>query len=160
MLRPARGKGQFPKLLNQIAALEVDGRTSLQDGIRDFVLRNTQPGVVILISDFLDDRGYEDALKLFFLRNYEVYCIHVLSPEERNPELAGHLELIDAETGEPQEISVSEALLKQYRATLEEFCQSIRDWTLSRGMTYIPTTTDQPIEKMLLNYLRRQGLLR
>lgn len=160
VLRPARGKGQLPKLLNQVAAMEVAQQTSLTDGVRDFVLRNPQPGIVILITDFLDEQGFEDALKYFFLRNYEVYCIHVLSPEERDPKLAGHLELIDAETGEPQEISVTGMLLKQYQKTLETYCASIRDWTLSRGMSYIATTTDQPIDIMLLNYLRRRGLLR
>lgn len=160
VLRPARGKGQLPKLLNQVAALEIDEKTSLQEGIRDFVLRNTQPGIVILITDFLDERGYEEALKLFFLRNYEVYCVHVLSPEERNPEHVGHLELIDAESGEAQEISITEMLLKQYRQTLETYCAGIRDWCISRGMSYIATTTDEPMDVMLLNYLRKRGLLR
>ncbi len=160
VLRPARGKGQLPKLLRQVGDMEIDERTSLEDGVRDFVLRNTQPGIVILISDFMDDRGFEDALKFFFLRNYEVYIVHILSPEERNPELMGHLELIDAETGEPQEISITDALVKQYRKTLEAYCASLRDWCLSRGMAYLATTTDQPIDTMLLNYLRKRGLLR
>ncbi len=160
IFRPARGKGQLPKLLAQIAALEVSERTCLGDSIRDFALRNTQSGIVVLITDFMDEQGFEEALKYFFLRNYEVYCIHVLSPEERKPQLGGHLELIDAETGEPQEVSVSEALLKQYEKTLEAFCGSIRDWSVSRGMVYLPASTDQPIDQMLLGYLRRKGLLK
>ncbi len=160
VLRPARGKAQLPKLLNQIAALEPGDRTSLGDSIRDFVNRNSQSGVVILITDFLDEQGVEESLKYFFMRNYEVYCIHVLSPQERKPEVGGHLELIDAETGEPQEISVTETLVKHYEKTLETFCASIRDWTISRGMTYLPAQTDEPIEQMLLNYLRKKGLLR
>jgi uncharacterized protein (DUF58 family) len=160
VLKPARGKAQLPKLLNQIANLEVEGRTSLQEGIRDFVLRNNQSGIVVLISDFMDERGFEDALKLFFLRNYEVYCIHLMAPEERNPKMLGHLELIDSETGERQEISINEALVKQYKKTLDAYCTSIRDWCLSRGMSYIATTTDQPVDVMLLNYLRQRGLLR
>lgn len=160
IMRPARGKAMLPKFLNHLSTLEVDERTSLASAVRDFVARNTQSGIVVLISDFLDDRGYEDALKHFFVRNYEVYCIHVLSPEERNPELLGHLELIDAETGEPQEISVTEVLLKQYRQTLETFCGGLRDWTVARGMSYLAATTDQPVDAMLLNYLRGKGLLR
>jgi uncharacterized protein (DUF58 family) len=160
VFRPARGKGQLPKVLASLAGLEVGSQTSLQAGVRDFVLRATQPGIVVLLSDFLDDGGHEAALKQFFLRNYEVYCIHVLSPEERNPPLNGHLELLDAETGEKQEVTVTEGLLKQYRQTLESFCAGIRDWSVSRGMSYLPATTDQPLDAMLMGYLRAKGLLR
>jgi uncharacterized protein (DUF58 family) len=160
VFRPARGKGQLPKLLSAVANLEVTERTSLRESIRDFVLRNTQPGIVVLITDFMDEFGYEEALKQFFYRNYEVYCIHVLSPEERNPELMGHLELIDSETGERQEVTVTDQLLKQYQKTLETYCTSIRDWAVSRGMSYLAATTDQPVDVMLLSYLRQKGLLR
>lgn len=160
ILRPARGKGQLPKILNFIAKLETSERTSLQASIRDFVMRHTQPGIVVLITDFLDEAGFEDALKYFFMRNYEVYCIHLLSPEERNPALLGHLELIDSETGEPQEVTITDGLLKQYERTLETYCASIRDWTQARGMSYLAATTDQSLDQMLLNYLRKRGLLR
>lgn len=160
VVRPARGKGQLPKLLSAVAKMEVTDRTSLRDGIRDFVLRNTQPGIVVLISDFLDEYGFDEALKQFFYRNYEVYCVHLLSPEERDPSLAGHLELIDSETGERQEITLNEALKKQYQETVAAYCTEIRDWCVGRGMSYIAATTDQPIEVMLLSYLRGRGLLR
>lgn len=160
VLRPARGKGQLPKLLRGLSMLEVDERTSLRDGIRDFVLRATQPGIVVLITDFLDEAGHEEALKQFFYRNYEVYIIHLLSREERSPELNGHLELIDSESGERQELSITDGLLRQYRETLEAYCADIRDWSVARGMSYLAATTDESIEVMLLGYLRRKGLLR
>ncbi len=160
VFRPAFGKGQLPKLLTFINNLEVSEKTSLYNGVRDFVLRHTQPGIVVLISDFLDENGYEDALKHFFLRNYEVYMIHLLSPEERDPSLVGHLELIDSESGERQELTVNDALLKQYTQTLETYCSGIRDWGVSRGMSYLAATTDQPVDVMLLNYLRNKGLLK
>lgn len=160
VFRPARGKGQLPKLLASLAQLEVSDRTALRESLRDFVLRSTQPGIVVLITDFLDEQGYEEALKQFFYRNYEVYVIHLLAREERRPELLGHLELIDAETGERQEVTVTEQLLKQYEATLETFCGGVRDWCVSRGMSYLAATTDQPVDQMLLGYLRQKGLLR
>jgi len=158
--RPVRGKGQLPKFLNYMSALEPQKETSLAASVRDFVLQNTQSGIVVLVSDFLDDRGFEDALKHFFYRNYDVYVIHVLSKEEKNPEMMGHLELVDSESGEKQEITVNGALLEQYHKTVETWCRSIRDWCSSHDMTYLPTTTDVPLETLLLSYLRSRGLLR
>lgn len=160
VFRPARGRGRLPGILRALADLEIQPATSLRDSLHDFVLRQKQGGVVVLITDFLDEAGFEEALKLFFLRQYEVYLIHVLSPGERNPEEAGHLELVDSENGERQEITLSPALLAQYRRTLDTFCRSIHNWAISRNMAYLPALTDQPIDLMLLSYLRRQGLLR
>ncbi len=157
--RPARGKGQLPKFLNYMAALEPMKATSLAASCRDFVLQNRQSGIVVLITDFLDEQGFEDALKHFFARNYDVYCIHVLSREERQPQMQGHLELVDSETGERQEITVTGALLDQYNRTLEAWCRSVRDWCTSHDMTYIPASTDLPLETLVLSYLRSRGLL-
>ncbi len=157
--RPARGKFQVHKLLAFLRGLQPGTTTSLAQSCREFVTRHKQSGIIVLISDFMDDFGYEEALKQFFLRPYDVYVIQVLSVEEKNPELQGHLELHDAETDEKQEVTVSEGLLKQYRKTLEAFCGGLRDWCTSHGMTYLATSTDLPVDTLLLNYLRQRGLL-
>ena len=52
-------------------------------------------GIVVVISDFLDKRGYEDALRYLLARNMDIYVIHVLSREEVEPELVGDLRLVD-----------------------------------------------------------------
>jgi uncharacterized protein (DUF58 family) len=158
--RPARGKAQLSKVLSYLLTIEPSDRTNLTQACRDFVLQNKQSGIVVVISDFLDERGYEEALKQFFLRSYDVYAIQVLSPEEKDPKNLGHLELVDSETGERQEITASDMLLKQYRQTVETYCSGLRDWCTSRGMTYLATTTDVAIDTMLLSYLRQRGLLR
>jgi uncharacterized protein (DUF58 family) len=159
LIRPMRGKGQLPKILKVLGGLTVEPTTCLEDSIRDFVSMSTQSGVVVVISDFLDPAGVENALKYFYTRPYEVYLVHVLSPEERNPTEVGHLELLDSETGERQEVTLNEALRRQYARTLEGFCRSIREWAVARGMSYIPASSDQSIDAMLLNYLRREGLV-
>jgi uncharacterized protein (DUF58 family) len=158
--RPARGKAQLSKVLSYLLTIEPSDRTNLTQACRDFVLQNKQSGIVVVISDFLDERGYEEALKQFFLRSYDVYAIQVLSPEEKDPKNLGHLELVDSETGERQEITASDMLIKQYRQTVETYCSGLRDWCTSRGMTYLATTTDVAIDTMLLSYLRQRGLLR
>jgi uncharacterized protein (DUF58 family) len=158
--RPVRGKGQINKALTFMEGMQPGAGTNLLDACRSFVHQNKQQGIVVLISDFLDERGYEDALKQFFLRNYEVYCVQVLSKEEREPETVGHLEFIDSESGERQEVTVSEALLKEYKRNLEAFCGGLRDWCTNHGMVYLPATTDVAVDKLLLSYLRQLGLLR
>jgi uncharacterized protein (DUF58 family) len=103
--RPTRGKAQINKALSFLEGLSSGSGTDLKESCKNFVHQNKQQGIVILISDFLDEQGYEEALKHFFLRSYDVYCIQVLSKEERDPQTLGHLELIDAESGEKQEVT-------------------------------------------------------
>ncbi len=160
IFRPAMGKGQLIKLMAFLKQIQVQETTNLQRSIRDFLIRHRQHGVVVIISDFLDEAGYEDALKQLVSRPYEVYLIHLLSREERNPAVLGHLELVDSESGHKQEITVSQGILEQYQKTLEVFCSGLRDWSMRRGMNYLPATTEEPIEHMLLNYLKDRGLLR
>lgn len=160
VFRPARGKFQLHKLLNFLGGLKAEAGTSLEQSCRDFVTQHRQSGIVVVLSDFLDDYGYEDALKYFFSRPYEVYVIQILSEEERKPTLQGHLELLDSETGERQEITASEGLLRQYQQTLEAYCGGLRDWCARHDMTYLATSTGVPIETLLLNYLRRRGMFR
>ena len=52
-------------------------------------------GVVVVISDFLDKHGYQDALRYLLARNMDIYVIHILSQEEVEPELVGDLRLVD-----------------------------------------------------------------
>ena len=158
-LRPVRGRAQLAKMLSYLDTLRPGETTNLVESCRDFVLQNTQPGIVVLVSDFLDERGHEEALKHFFMRSHDVYCVQLLSPQERDPELLGHLELVDSESGERQEITANEAMIRQYKKTLEAFCGGIRDWCTSHGMTYIAATTDIPLDRLLLQQIRQRGLL-
>ena len=86
----------------------------LADGIKDFCLRNSGRGVLILISDLMDKSGYEAALRYLLAQNMDVYVMHVLSPEELNPDVKGDLKLVDCEDHDFAEITVSRPLLERY----------------------------------------------
>jgi hypothetical protein len=117
-------------------------------------------GIVVLISDLLDGDGYEEALKWFLRGNYEVYVLHILAPEEIDPTVRGHLELIDAETDWGVEVSVTDPLLRIYRRTVEAFCSGVKRYCTQYGMNYVLARTSTPFDRLILDVLRRRGLLR
>jgi len=159
-LAPTRGKAQVWKLLRFLNGLEADGQTSLEGMCKTFIGRRPIKGIVVLISDLLDGHGFEAALKWFLRGSYEVYVIHVLTPEEIDPTLRGHLELIDAETQWPVEVSVNDPLLKMYRRTVEAFCNGVKSFCTQYGMHYVLARTSLPFDRLILDVLRRRGLLR
>ena len=54
---------------------------------------------MIVISDFLDDKGCERALQYLADFGHELMLLQIWSEEDRTPPWTGELELRDAETG-------------------------------------------------------------
>jgi uncharacterized protein (DUF58 family) len=155
-----RGRSQMWRVVQHLEQLTPSGGSDLTAAARAFAVKHTGKGVVVVISDFLDKHGYEDALRYLVARNLDIYVIHVLSREEVEPELAGDLRLIDAEDDDAAEITVSAPLLKRYKDNLNAFLGGLRDWCTRRGITYIFTTNHNPFDKLILNYLRERGLVK
>ena len=76
----------------------------------------------MLISDLMDKSGYEAALRFLLAQQMDVYVIHVLSPEELDPERArATCGWSTAKTSDVAEITVSRPLLDRYQRTLAAF---------------------------------------
>jgi uncharacterized protein (DUF58 family) len=157
---PMRAKSQIHRLLHYLERLQCDGSSDLTAAAKAFASRNLGPGVVVVISDFLDKNGYETALRYLIARNFDVYVIHVLSAEEIDPPLTGDLRLTDAEDGDFAEITITAPLLERYKRTLEAFKSGLRDWCAGRGIHYTFASNEEPFEKLVLEYMRRNGLVR
>lgn len=162
-LPPMRGRRSLWRVLGfleRLAAEERGAGSNLGATCRSVSLGARAKGIVVIISDMFDKEGYETGLRYLAARGMEVYVIHVLAREEVDPPLAGDLKLIDIEDEEVTEVTISAPLLKRYRAHLERFLAELRQFCLRRGMGYLFTTSDAPFERLVLNYLRDQGLLR
>jgi uncharacterized protein (DUF58 family) len=155
-----RGRSQMWRVVQYLERLQPTGESNLTSAARDFAIRHGGKGVVVVISDFLDKHGYEDALRYLLARNMDVYVIHVLSREEVEPELVGDLRLVDCEDDDVAEITMSAPLLKRYKDNLNAFVGGLKEWCTRRGITYIFTTNQYPFDKLILNYLRERGLVK
>ncbi len=155
-----RGRHLVGRVLDLLVAMGPAGAGRLTEACRQFAIRHPQRGVVVLLSDFLDKAGYEPGLRYLVGRQYDLYAIQVLSPQEIEPDLRGDLRLRDVEDGDIAEITVTRALLNRYRRNLEAYSRQLRDFCTRRGVTYMFTSTAVPFDQLVLNYLRRRGLLK
>jgi uncharacterized protein (DUF58 family) len=133
---------------------------SLAEGVKRFCLRNSGKGIVVLISDLMDKAGYESALRFLAAREMDVYVIHVLAPEEFDPDVQGDLRLVDCEDGDVAEVTITGPLLKRYKQTLAAFVESAREFCARRGMMYLLARSETPVEQLLTGYLATRGLVR
>ncbi len=164
--RLTRGRRHAPRLfrfLTEAGELDADDAspvpTDLPQALRQFAIQTRNPGVVVIISDFLDPHGYREAITALLACHFDVNAIQVLSSEEVSPEVAGDLRLVDSETQETREITVSGALLSAYRRRAAEYCEELKQFCVSRGAGYGRLLTSDSIEEFVLTYLRRGGLL-
>jgi uncharacterized protein (DUF58 family) len=155
-----RGRGSLWRLIDHLEGIEPGENVSLAEGVRNFCLRNTGKGILVLISDLMDKAGYEQALRFLVTQQMDVYLLHVLCPEELNPEIKGDLKLIDCEDEDAAEVTVSRPLLDKYKRTLAAFVDGAREFCTRRGMNYLMVSTETPVETLVANYLRKRGLVR
>lgn len=156
---PIRGKQQVFQYFNFLENAVPDGQTSLSGSLKEYALRTRRPGVAILLSDFFDPE-WETGLKALLHRKFQVAVVHVLDRSEVRPEVLGDLKLVDCETGEEREITVSPSLLKDYQKAVDQFCGGIQDTCRRYGADYLQAITDEPFEDLILKWLRRAGLVR
>lgn len=155
-----RGRKSLRRMTDYLSKIEPQLNAPLAESIREFCLRNSGQGILVLITDLMDKAGYEPALRFLLAQQYDVYVIHVLSPEELQPDLKGDVKLIDSEDQDIAEISVSKPLLDRYQRTLASFVNGAREFCTRRGMTYLMANSSTPVEQIVSNYLRSRGLVR
>ncbi len=161
--RPApafRGRKSLYRMLAHLDAIEPDEKSDLTQGVKNFCLRNSGKGIVILISDLMDKQGYAAALKYLLSRQMDVYVIQILSSEELDPDIKGDLRLVDCEDDDVADISASAPLLKRYQKTLAAFVEGAREFCNRRDMNYLLANNQLPVDQLVSSYLRKRGLVR
>ncbi len=115
--------------------------------------RTARPGVVFIISDFLDASDFTRELKLLRYDGFDLNLIQVLALGELRPEIAGDYALVDSETGGLCEITIDRRALAAYRAKLDEFTAGLETFCRGKGIGYTLFNTSENFEDVLLRNL-------
>ena len=156
----ARGRRSLWRLLDFLTKVQPAGGSDMAQSLRNFSLRSSGKGILVILSDFMDKNGYEEALRYVIARQMDIYVIQILSQEEIEPEIVGDLRLVDAEDQDVAEITVNGPLLKRYKQNLAAYRAALHEFCSRRGVTYIFTSNQVPFDRLVLTYLRQRGLVR
>jgi uncharacterized protein (DUF58 family) len=156
----ARGRRSLWRLFDFLGKVEPAGPSDLARSLRAFSIKCSGKGIVVVLSDFMDKNGYEEALRYLIARNLDIYLIQILSQEEIDPEITGDLKLMDIEDADEAEITVSGPLLRRYRENLAAYRAALHAFCTRRGVTCLFTSNQVPFDRLVLTYLRQRGLVR
>lgn len=156
----ARGRRSLWRLLDFLGKVEPAGPSDLARALRSFSIKCSGKGIVVVLSDFMDKKGYEEALRYLIARQLDIYLIQILSQEEIEPEIVGDLKLVDVEDADEAEITVSGPLLRRYKQNLAAYRAGLHEFATRRGVTCLFTSNQMPFDRLVLTYLRQRGLVR
>ncbi|MBK9166468.1 MAG: DUF58 domain-containing protein [Bryobacterales bacterium] len=153
------GRHRFSPVMQWLAARPSGGPSSYLQVAREFLSVHTQPGLVVIVSDFLDETGCERALQYISDFGHELLLIHVWAEEERRPPWRGEVELVDAESGSRMRIEVDDQARDRYTAAFDEYAGTLQTLALRKSGRYIGVSTATAIEDVLFGpVVRAWGL--
>jgi uncharacterized protein (DUF58 family) len=156
-LRSSRGAA---RLFDALESAPVGGDAALGEPLRRWAGTRRPRGVIVLAGDFLHPDGAWEHLRPLSRGGLEVHCVRVLTPDEESPSFEGDLRLVDSESAGAVDVSVTPKLLDLYRGARLAYDRRLDEFCRSREMTLTTTTTSQPFESLVLDVLRRKGLVR
>ena len=166
VLPPASSNSQFSRLTKVLTAIASHGQTRLTECLRQLPMYQRHPCAVVVLSDFLDPGGYEQGFKLLAGRGFSLTAIHLMSPEEVDPQMSleststgGDWLVEDAETGETRAVTMNPETLSQYQNQRQTFCDTLRRFCTDQGVGYAELKSDAPVEPFILQELHKTGLL-
>ncbi len=154
-----RGSGRIFRLLADLSAIEpTDGPTDLVAAARHAAAQLRGKGVVILLSDLLDPAA-DKVIRELAATGSELIVLHVLSPDELDPQLEGDLRLVDVETGVGVDVTVDLPTLDAYKARLSAWKAGFADLAAKRRASYVDLPSDANLADLMFNELRRRRVL-
>ena len=153
------GRHRFQPAANYLSKIQPGGKTRFLEIARQFIATYPQRGLVIVISDFLDDEDCEKPLQFLSDYGHELILLQVWAPEDREPPWDGELDLEDAETGQHVELAFDRDARAMYTAAFDEYSQALRRVALRNNGRYVGLPTNVPVDEAIFGPLVRSGAL-
>lgn len=156
-----RHRSRFFRLRPFLDSLSASGKTALRESVRAYIGQTLEPGVAIIVSDFMTPTDqYAESLAFLKARGYEVKAVHVLGAAELDPRrLFRRGKLYDVEDGAERWITLSEANLGRYQELLQAHLDAVRDFCHQHQILYSRVSTRQAVSQVVSHELTRTGLL-
>lgn len=158
---PARLKASYLReMLRVLQQTQPSNRTSTQAVLRNVLERIKRRGLVIVISDFLDEpQEVITSLKLLRHGGHEVIAFQVLDPVERTLALsASDATIYDSETGEFIKTQPYQ-LQESYKTAVDTYLSELHESLANEQIDHVVLDTTTPFDKALIEYLYKRQMI-
>ena len=118
-------------------------------------------GMSVIISDFLTDNDFIDAIDYLAGKKRHVFCIQVLSKDELNPLIRGKSHLFDSEDAEKTyRKNIDRDVMAAYREALAYVTGRVREACTLRGADYMLAPDTDSMAKLFFGDMVDMGVLK
>ncbi len=153
--RAGGGRHRFAPAVEFLTALEPSGASGFLGATRGFLAEYSQPGLLVVISDFLDEAGCEKPLQYLADFGHELLLIQLWDDSDRTPPWDGEIELEDAETRRVLMLRFDRDAAARYTEAFDAHARALQDLAMRNGGRYVGLATSMPIEEAVFGPLMR-----
>lgn len=154
------GKDAYFAAIDKFNDIVFDGDCCISDAILPSTV-GYGDGMSIIISDFLTDNNFEDAIDYLTGKKRDILCIQVLSEEELNPTARGKMHFFDSEsTLKNYRKNINKEIIRAYKEALDYCTGRVRDFCHSRGADYMLMPAEESLYKIFFDKLVSEGVLK
>jgi uncharacterized protein (DUF58 family) len=152
---PRRGRDALAALLRDLSEPRAGGAASLSRAIEQTLQLAARPGLLVVVSDFLDPGMVTKALGHASALGHQLALIQVLAREELEPSYDGDYAFVDSETGNEVELSMDAAALDAYVVRLAGLVDELRAWSRKHRASFVRMTNDEALEGAVRRFVSR-----
>lgn len=159
IIPPSVKKSNFIEILKIIDKAIPSGETSLSNMLYQLAQKTRKRGLIILISDLLDDPLLViKALRSFRYRKHEILVFHIVDSKEYEFSFDKAALFHDLEDGSEMVIEPS-MIRASYQKKFKDLLQFYRQQLLEAHIDYETIFTTTPYDRALFSYLQKRGSL-
>lgn len=160
VITAVHGKDMFLEEIGKLNDIIFDGDSFISEAILPTTV-GYGDGMSAIISDFLTDNNYEDAIDYLCGKRRDVFCIQVLTREELNPKIRGKVHLFDSENIQKSyRRNVNKDIINAYKMAVEYATSRIRNYCEARGASYLLASADESVGEIFMGKLSDMGVVK
>ena len=153
---PRRGRDALPALLRDLSEPVAGGLTDLVRALDQTLQQSARPGLLVVVSDFLDPGPVTRALTRACAAGHQVALVQVLAREEIEPNYDGDFAFVDAESNAEVELSMDAAAVDAYVTRLAGLIEELRSWSRKHRASYVRISNDEALEGAVRRFVARE----
>jgi len=144
-------------ILNSLERNQAEERTNLAEALLRATPLLKKRGILVIISDLLDDPGrFFTALNPYLHRGFQVMIFHILHPDELKLPPRGYVRFQDMETGQHLTTD-SDAIIKGYVEAVSQARLNVRALSIRKGVHYTFANTKTHYFNLFDEFTAKRG---
>ena len=147
--RPKSGKNQVLTIARRLADIDFGSTTDLVGALSRFDSMRWRQGLCVVVSDFFDPAGIQAITDRLGRLRHKLLLIQITRPADRIPDFEGDLRLVDCETGDAHDVSVTDSVLQRYRDAYDKYFEELTTFATRRSAGLVRINAEVDIVEQL-----------